>query len=130
MLKNRIKELRDAAEISQAKLGAVLNLTQQAIAKWEKGIAEPDSENIGRLADYFNVTTDYLLGKSNTPGLQTPAHPTKPPSIEEMLKSVGVKDEEMIVAFKKLIIQQVMIENNESLSKEFDTSGYIAKLGG
>jgi len=62
MLKTRIKELRLQGNLSQAKLGAALNLTQQAIAKWEKGVAEPDIETLGRLSCYFNVTTDYLLG--------------------------------------------------------------------
>ena len=67
MLGKRIKELRNAKGISQAKLGCEFNLTQQAIAKWEKEIAEPDSANISKLASYFGVSTDYLLGKSNIP---------------------------------------------------------------
>ena len=67
MLKNRIKELRMQDNLSQAKLGATLNLTQQAIAKWEKGTAEPDTETLGKLSCFFNVTTDYLLGNSNSP---------------------------------------------------------------
>ena len=67
MLSERIKELRTTRGISQAELGKEVRLTQQAIAKWEKGIAEPDSETIAKLADFFQVTTDYLLGKSNLP---------------------------------------------------------------
>ena len=67
MLGKRIRELRNARGISQAKLGHEFNLTQQAIAKREKEVAEPDSENISRLANYFGVTTDYLLGESDIP---------------------------------------------------------------
>lgn len=67
MLNRRIKELRNAMGLSQAALGKELNLTQQAIAKWEKGVAEPDSDNIGRLALYFDVSADYLLGYSEIP---------------------------------------------------------------
>jgi transcriptional regulator with XRE-family HTH domain len=59
--------MRIKRKISQTILGAHVNLTQQAVAKWEKGIAEPDSETLACLADFFNVTTDYLLGKSNVP---------------------------------------------------------------
>ena len=67
MLKERIKELRTANGISQLELGKKVSLTQQAIAKWEKGIAEPDSETIAKLADFFGVTTDFLIGKSDIP---------------------------------------------------------------
>jgi len=67
MLKNRIKELRIKANLSQAKLGSLLNLTQQAIAKWEKGVSEPDSENINELAKIFNVDVNYLLGNTDNP---------------------------------------------------------------
>ena|GEM_PF-3325691 len=67
MLKTRIKELRLQDNLSQAKLGATLNLTQQAIAKWEKGTAEPDTETLGKLSCFFNVTIDYLIGNSNNP---------------------------------------------------------------
>ncbi|MCL2674895.1 MAG: helix-turn-helix domain-containing protein [Defluviitaleaceae bacterium] len=65
MIKTRIRELRLQDNLSQAKLGAALNLTQQAVAKWEKGAAEPDIETLGKLSGYFNVTIDYLLGNSN-----------------------------------------------------------------
>jgi len=66
MLKARIKELRLQGNLSQAKLGAALNLTQQAVAKWEKGVAEPDIETLSKLSCHFNVSVDYLLGNSNS----------------------------------------------------------------
>ena len=67
VLNVRIRELRIKFGVSQEKLGKILNLTQQAVARWENGSSEPDSENIQKLAKYFNVTTDYLLGNSNIP---------------------------------------------------------------
>ena len=42
-----------------------VNMTQQRISAYEKGKREPDIETIKQLADYFNVSTDYLLGKSD-----------------------------------------------------------------
>ncbi len=50
--------------ISQKKLGEMMDLTQQAIAKWEKGLAEPDSKNLILLSNLYNVTIDYLMGKT------------------------------------------------------------------
>ena len=50
--------------ISQKKLGEMMDLTQQAIAKWEKGLAEPDSKNLILLSNLYNVSIDYLMGKT------------------------------------------------------------------
>ena len=61
-----IKCLRTEKHISQRELAAAVGLTQQAVAKWEKGISDPDSGTLLKLADYFGVTVDYLLGRSDT----------------------------------------------------------------
>ena len=61
MLSQTIKELRTQREISQATLASVLGVTQQAVAKWERDKAEPDSSTIKQIAKYFNVSIDYLL---------------------------------------------------------------------
>ncbi|MCL2566349.1 MAG: helix-turn-helix domain-containing protein [Defluviitaleaceae bacterium] len=62
MLPQRIKQLRLENNLSQQAIAQKLNLTQQAIAKWEGGDSKPDSDNINELARLFGVTTDYLLG--------------------------------------------------------------------
>ncbi|MGN0804559.1 MAG: helix-turn-helix domain-containing protein [Candidatus Coproplasma sp.] len=64
-LNEKIKLERTRHNFSQLKLGEFLHVTQQAVAKWEKGIAEPDSENLIAMAQLFNVSTDYLLGCNN-----------------------------------------------------------------
>ena len=60
--KNRLKELRTEKGISQQKLANEIGATQKAIDFWEKGINEPKASYIIKLAKYFGVTTDYLLG--------------------------------------------------------------------
>ena len=57
----RLKELRKKANISQADLGKVLGVTGQTVLNWESGIFEPKIEHLIKLADYFNVTIDYLV---------------------------------------------------------------------
>lgn len=64
MIGDKIKLERTRIGLSQAKLAEKLNLTQQAIAKWEKGQSEPDSETIIKLCTIFKVSTDYLLGRT------------------------------------------------------------------
>lgn len=61
----RLEELRKNKGISQDTLAQDLNMTQQRISAYEKGKREPDIETIKQFAEYFDVSTDYLLGKSD-----------------------------------------------------------------
>lgn len=64
MLNERIKKLREENNLSQKKLAETLGVTQQAVAKWEGGKAEPDSITLINLSKLFCCSTDYLLGHS------------------------------------------------------------------
>ena len=61
----RLKELRFNAKLSQQALAKQIGATQKAIDFWEKGINEPKASFIIKLAIYFEVSTDYLLGLEN-----------------------------------------------------------------
>ena len=58
-----LKRLRQRKNISQDELAKKLNVKQYVISSWEIGRSEPNIEQIKFLSDYFNVPTDYLLGK-------------------------------------------------------------------
>ncbi|MCM3216217.1 helix-turn-helix domain-containing protein [Niallia taxi] len=60
----RLKALRKSANISQQILGDAMNVTKVSISGYENGNRKPDTETLQNLADYFNVSTDYLLGRS------------------------------------------------------------------
>lgn len=63
MLGNNIKELRKSKRMTQRDLAVAMRVSQQTVGAWETGRAIPGSDTLGELADYFNVTTDYLLGR-------------------------------------------------------------------
>lgn len=63
---NSILNLRKQKNITQEALAAELGVTAAAVSKWEKGYTLPDILMICALADYFEVTTDELLGRSDT----------------------------------------------------------------
>lgn len=63
----RLKELRKARHITQLKLAIDLNLTQNTISRYENGEREPGIAELLLIADYFGVSIDYLLGRSNNP---------------------------------------------------------------
>lgn len=65
-----LKELRQAHGLTQSELGKKLNIAPSTVGMWEKGYRSPDYEMLKNIADYFDVTTDYLLGrKVGTPTL-------------------------------------------------------------
>ena len=71
----RITGLRKQAGLSQEQLGKELNISRQAISKWESGQANPDLSYIGPMCDLFGVSADYLLfGKEEETGAQICPH--------------------------------------------------------
>ena len=63
----RLKELRTNYKISQVKLAIDLNLSQNSISRYENGEREADYDTLVAIADYFNVSVDYLLGRTDNP---------------------------------------------------------------
>lgn len=63
-MENIIKSLRKEKGLTQVQLAEAFNLDQTAISKWENGKALPDTQMLIRLAEFFDVSTDYLLGRS------------------------------------------------------------------
>jgi transcriptional regulator with XRE-family HTH domain len=69
---NRIKLLRERDNITQEKLGSMLNVQKAAISKYENNIVPLTDETIKKLCDVFNVSSDYLLGKSDIENVEEP----------------------------------------------------------
>ena len=63
----RIKELRRQKGISQVKMAMDLNTNQNTISRYETGEREPGIAELIRIADYFGVSIDYLVGRSSNP---------------------------------------------------------------
>ena len=61
----RLRQLRKERHITQDALAEKLKLTKQAVSQWERGIREPSFETLEMIADYFNVDTDYLIGRED-----------------------------------------------------------------
>lgn len=64
MFKEILKELRKEKDISQTELAKSLKLARSTIAQYETGDRTPDYDTLKKIADYFNVSTDYLLGRA------------------------------------------------------------------
>lgn len=58
----RLKTLRKEKELSQKQLAEILNTTNSSICDWESGRAEPNIEMLIKIAKFFDVSVDYVLG--------------------------------------------------------------------
>lgn len=61
----RLKELRKERKITQKELADIFFITKSAVSKYENGVNTPENKLLQNMADYFEVSTDYLLGRTN-----------------------------------------------------------------
>ena len=88
----RLQELRKKRNISQLRLAIDLDMNQNSISRYETGEREADYATLIRIADYFNVTTDYLLnGTVSTPTVIY----TRDPDIEIFERIELLRNEEI-----------------------------------
>lgn len=64
-ISKRIKELRTLHNLSMSALARAINVDHKSVSNWESGNCEPKATYIIKLASYFGVTADYLLGMTD-----------------------------------------------------------------
>lgn len=83
----RLKELREEKRLTQQEVATAIGGNQSNLAKWELGKVEPSASFVIKLANFFNVSTDYLLGRTDELGgtvLPSPA-PELPQDEQQLL---------------------------------------------
>lgn len=102
MFQIRLKELREAAGYSQYSFAREFGVAQSTVGGWEAGKREPNFETIQRIADFFGVSVDYLLGRAD----------------EKKEPALTKKDERDIE--KILAAAKIQLENQEGLMFDGD----------
>ncbi len=64
---NRIKDLREDRDLSQARIAEVIKTTQQQYSKIELGKSDITGEKLKLLAEFYNISVDYILGLTDQP---------------------------------------------------------------
>lgn len=67
MFGKRLSGLRKSTQVTQQELASFMNVTQATISNWEKGKKNPNIQDLIDLSNFFNVSSDYLLGLSDQP---------------------------------------------------------------
>jgi transcriptional regulator with XRE-family HTH domain len=105
----RLQELLELRDEKQAELARRFGWSAMAVSQWVNDKREPDVETIIKLADYFGVTVDYLVGRTDDPQGRT--HPDLPDDWEDTIRKLegeGISAEdidaalELIRAYKKM----------------------------
>lgn len=118
MFPEKLRQLREERGMSQADLGLALNTTQQTVNHYEKGKRKPDQEGLERIADYFKVSVDWLLGRS--PFRQIAFDATNIESVEPRkgYKNGEITPERMEEISRQISsIERTLAELKRSLSK-------------
>ena len=72
---HRLRELREARNLSQADIARALNISRQSYNFYENDKRDPDTQTLKALADFFNVTIDYLLGRDEFERIKNKKNP-------------------------------------------------------
>lgn len=94
---NRIAKLRENRKWTQEHTASLLGISRAALSHYEKNRREPDSETLGKFADLFRVTVDYLVGRTNNP------EATLDDSNREFVDQLELASEELLNKFELTI---------------------------
>lgn len=108
LIGERLKQLRKEHKLTQTDLGNKINVTKVSISGYENGNRSPDTETLTRLADYFDVSTDYLLGRSDVRTMVGAA-----PQYDENLR----QPQKDVVTFFVNLDREVFYDKPEELQK-------------
>jgi len=97
----RLRDLLNQPEMNQSKLADHIGVTRQAISAWSLGISLPDIEKFGLIADFFGVSTEFLLGRTNV---------SKPDATKQALAEYLCLSEATIDEIRRL--QSIHLEQN------------------
>ena len=91
---DNLKALRESKKITQSQLGEHIGAKKSAISLWESGKRQPDQETLVRLANFFGVTVDYLLGRNDPPPPAQEKAPADDPLTEQIMAKARLMNEE------------------------------------
>ena len=103
----RISELRNKQNISQGQLAEMLEVTRQAVSKWENDLSSPDTIRLIKLADLLDTDVEYLATGRNS-------YARRPPVIVETVKTIDkiveVPVVQVVEKFVEKIVEKPVVE--------------------
>lgn len=116
MIGERLKKLRKEKKLTQLEFAKAIGVAESTMSLYENNKRQPDYVTLSKLADYYNVSVDYLLGRVNNPGIKIISKEDLPEELAkyvdyiEILKEVDMSDISP-EGLKKLIQAAKELEN-------------------
>ncbi|MFL0365336.1 helix-turn-helix domain-containing protein [Pseudobacillus sp. 179-B 2D1 NHS] len=106
-INNRIRELRKKSGLTQRELANKVNVSPQVISNWERNYTNPDHDDVKKLSEIFDCSSDYLLGISDNPDSESLNDPafiafTNDPELQNWYKELPKSPEDRLRKLKKL----------------------------
>jgi transcriptional regulator with XRE-family HTH domain len=103
MFGKRLKQLREDNDLRQEDVGKIVNVEKSTVSQWESGKRTPDVETIMKLADYFNVSIDYILGKTD---IRTPIETIAAHRSDDPMSELPEEARKSLEEFKEFIFRK------------------------
>lgn len=116
MLGKRIAKLRNQRGLTQTQLAHRIGMSHSTIASWETGTRDPHSTMIVKLGDFFDVSVDYLLGRSLSA------------IVEDRLTELGISIEDLAVRTKIPLARLQKMDQWDPFTPDFEQDGVIDRL--
>lgn len=101
---NRLKQLRLSKKLTQEEVANIINVHRATVGKYETEERFPDKETLHKLADFFNVSVDYLLGRTDNPNpYKDDAHSPIKTSAYHALGELDEEDIEKVEEYIELL---------------------------
>ena len=117
IISKRLKKLREDAGLSQSKIGQLVGVPQSSIYRYEQGLSTPSPKTFRWYADYFDVSLDYLFGRTDDPhGVHyeyKPKYETLNPEMEKFVEMCFDPNSRMNERLKEIILKLLMEENQD-----------------
>ena len=117
VISKRLKQLREDAGLSQSKMGQLVGVPQSSIYRYEQGLSTPSPKTFRWYADYFDVSLDYLFGRTDDPhGVHyeyKPKYETLNPEMEKFVEMCFDPNSRMNERLKEIILKLLMEENQD-----------------
>jgi transcriptional regulator with XRE-family HTH domain len=91
--KNRISALRKSHHLTQDDMSTTLGISRAALSHYEKGRREPDYDTLIKIADFFKVSLDYIMGRTDDPLISLD------PEIREFTDQLELSDDQLLHQF-------------------------------
>lgn len=98
---NRLRQLRKEKNLRQSDLATIINVNRATIGKYETDERFPDRKTLENIADYFQVSIDYLLERTNMRGLNQASHMSADQGAEKEESEASIENE--TVTIKELL---------------------------